>query len=295
MTAKLVFDVWGCRGSRNLVPDRSRIGNRTSSYSLHDGDLLFALDAGRGLAALGAAMRREPRFRPVRTVHLLITHAHLDHWEGLKDVDWLWERENGLEVTVHGTAEALGAVRGGFEPPAYVALERLAMGTVKRLSFVERRSGDVTTAGRWEVRTFPLYHYSGGGDEKRHLSTVGYRLEASGGPTVAYLSDHEPTGQTAAAEADATAGADLLLYDAHFPDRADHAFGHGSQEHAADVARRHPDAVVLAGHLGPTLTDAAIRDAFRRHGKGLRNFQLAREGRSWVFDARTRRFEPGGR
>jgi len=65
------FDVWGCRGSRNFVPSRSKIANLTACYSVLVGRDLFVLDAGRGLAALGHALRTQKRFHEVSRVVLL--------------------------------------------------------------------------------------------------------------------------------------------------------------------------------------------------------------------------------
>ena len=138
---RIAFDVWGCRGSRNLAPTRSKIGNRTSCYSLCLEREVLVFDAGRGLAALGYAMRHEARFARTARVHVLVTHAHMDHWEGLKDVEWFWRRDNGLEVYLYGTEEALQTIARGFEPPAYVPLELLAQGTVKSITRVPLDSG----------------------------------------------------------------------------------------------------------------------------------------------------------
>src|SRR4030095_9600094 len=89
------FDVWGCRGSRSLIPHYSTVGNYTSCYSVLYGRELFVLDGGRGLAALGQALFETKRFSKVRRVHLLLSHAHMDHWEGIKDAEWFWSRRNG--------------------------------------------------------------------------------------------------------------------------------------------------------------------------------------------------------
>jgi len=287
------FDVWGCRGSRNLVPIRSEIGNRTSCYSLlvpGASPTLFVLDAGRGLAALGYAMLVEARFAGVRTVHVLVTHAHIDHWEGLKDVDWFWQRGNRLDVTLHGTNEALDAIRAAFEPPSYVALEKLAEGTVHSLRFVERTAGSTWHEGGVSLSTFALNHYSGSGDAKRFLDTVGFRLEIAGGPVLAYLSDHEPTEKTAESERVVATGANLILYDCHYLETKDHAFGHGSQEYGAAIAGLYPEAAVFAGHLSPNLSDQAIRDANARYREVSPNFHLAIEGETFTWDPESRRF-----
>lgn len=291
----VAFDVWGCRGSRNFSPPRSSIANLTSCYSLLRGRDLMVFDAGRGLSALGHALRAQPRFAAVRRVHVLVTHAHMDHWEGLKDVEWFWRRGNALEVAIYGSREALDTLRRGFEPPSYVPLELLAQGTLRRLRFVTLEAGQRRALGGWTLRTFKLYHYSGNDDDKRLLDALGYRLSRPGGPSVAYISDHEPGAHTVALEAELTRGAHLALYDAHFPDVRSHMHGHGSQEHAAGVARARPGTLVLAGHHGPLFTDAELRGSHRRFGRGLRNFELAVEGRTYVWDAAQAGFTRGRR
>lgn len=280
------FDVWGCRGSRNLVPRRSRIGNNTSCYSVLDGSDLFVFDAGRGLAALSHALRAQPRFGAVERVHVLVTHAHTDHWEGLKDADWFWQRRNGLRVRLYGTSEALDGIATGYGHPLYVPLDLLAMGTVERLEYTTLAGGQTRTIGGAKLRTAPLNHYSGQGAGRRFLDTLGFRLTLPGGPTVAYLSDHEPNESTARVEERLLEGTHLAVYDSHFPDIAQQTHGHGSQEHSARMARRHPGLLVLAGHHAPSLSDDQIRAAARRHGRGLKNFHVAVEGRTYAWNAR---------
>jgi len=295
MKPRIYFDVWGSRGSRNLVPPFSRIGNRTSCYSLLRGPDLLVLDAGLGLAALAHAMAAEKRFRGVRSVHVLVSHAHMDHWEGLKDAEWFWSRNNRLDVTLHGTDQALKAIRSGYAHPLYVPLERLAEGKLRRLRSRSLKAGARLRLGPWSLETCALNHYSGAGRRRLFLSTVGYRISANGGPAVAYLSDHEPTSATRETERRMTRDGHLVVLDAHFPDIAHHAFGHGSQEHAARVARESPGALVLAGHHGPVRSDAEIEASRRKHGRGLRNLELAVEGRTYLWDAARSAFARTGR
>lgn len=287
---RIAFDVWGCRGSRNLAPARSKIGNRTSCYSLCLERDVLVFDAGRGLAALGYAMRHESRFSGIGRVHVFVTHAHMDHWEGLKDVEWFWRRNNGLEVRLYGTAEALQTIARGFEPPAYVPLELLAQGTVKSITRVQLEAGQRFRVAGGEMRTFTLNHYSGSAGTRRDIDTVGFRFARPGGPVVAYLSDHEPTAVTWDAERAALAGAHLAVYDAHFPDLASQMHGHGSQEHAAHVARAHPGTLILAGHHGPLFEDTELRASFRRVAGRLSNCRLAIEGAR--YDWGRKRFIP---
>lgn len=279
------FDVWGCRGSKSFIPPRSRIGNYTSCYSLHDGSDLFVFDAGLGLASLSYEIHRQRRFGVVKRIFVLITHAHLDHWEGLKDADWFWERDNGLEVRIIGLDEAINAIKRGYEHPSFVDLDLLARFTVAQLDFISFSFGDVLDLGEWRLENVALNHYSGTPEDKSVVQTSGYRLSRAGGPVVCYISDHEPSPATAEAEQSLTRDAHMVLYDSHFPTIAEQRFGHGSQEHSANVAKGAPSLLVVAGHHGPMYSDVDVEKTFRRLSKGLENFALAVEGRGFVWDA----------
>lgn len=272
------FEVWGARGSRNLTPPTSKIANYTSCYSLKAGDDLFVFDGGRGLGVLSHAVSSKQRFRTVKRIHLFLSHAHMDHWEGLKDAGWFWQARNGLKLAIHGSSETIETVQRGYGHPAYVPLELLASSTLRDLTFTTWKAGESRVLRGFRLRTFALNHYSGMGDDKQHLSTLGYRVRSREGFSLAYLCDHEPTIETEAIEARMLKDANVAIVDAHFPDRAQHAFGHGSQEHAAALARRFPKTLILAGHHGPTASDAAIRRAHRQHGKSAQNFAIAAEG-----------------
>ncbi len=209
----------------------------------------------------------------------------MDHWEGLKDADWFWRRDNGLHLELLAPDEALAAIERAYDHPSYVPLERLAMGNLASFSVSPVEIGRARSFGDWKIEAFRLNHYSGGGDHKHFLSTAGYRFELSDGPAVAYLSDHEPTSETASIEAAMGRGAHLLVYDSSFPEIKNHAYGHGSLEYSSIVARAHPELLVLATHHGPNSTDPLIRETYRRFGKELPNLRLAVEGEAWVWDA----------
>ncbi len=281
MNESIDFDVWGCRGSRSLIPPRSRFGNNTSCYSLLDDEDLVILDGGRGLGALGHAMIGDGRFQGVRRIHVLVSHSHLDHWEGLKDAEWFWEPNGRLDFSLYAPPQALAAIRQGYQHPSYVPLETLAQGKLDSIQVHPLRLEGALTVGGWSVETFPLNHYSGSGAGRQMLDAFGFLLGRSGGPAVAYLCDHEPTEETRNMEDRVLSRAHLAVVDAHFESIRQHAFGHGSVEHAAGVARRHTGVTVIAAHHGPTFTDAGILAASREHANGLENFHLAAEGSTY--------------
>ena len=286
-------DIWGARGSRSVTPPTSAIANYTSCYSVRSGDTVFVFDGGRGLGVFSRAMQRERRFTGVESIQLLLSHSHMDHWEGLKDADWFWKRGDVGRLWIWGSDEAQRAVTQGYAHPSYVPLAMLSMHKLDDLQFRSLKAGDRRRVRGWQFGCFPLNHYSGMGREKKHLSALGFRLRTPQGAVISYLCDHEPTEETERLEHRLVHGANLAVVDAHFPNREDQAFGHGSIEHAASLARRYPETVILSAHHGPMMEDRLLRASFARHGGGLRNFHLAVEGERWRWSAAARRFRRG--
>lgn len=282
------FQIWGSRGSRNGVC--SKIGTHTSCYSLAVGEDLYIFDAGSGLLELSSVQAKDPRLSRIRRVHLLVSHAHWDHWEGLKDAEWLWRKGNGIEFTIFAPKEALESIAKTFEPPSFVKLEILALGTVKSLSFVELQDGKEVELPSATLRTLPLNHYSGIAPNTRTVCTLGYRLAVDNGPTVVYLCDHEPAAETVEMEDGALTDADLAIVDASYGDISEHAFGHGSIEATAVLSRRFPKMRVLAAHHGALREDHVLEEAMQRHGADLPQFTLAVEGTTEHWDAEQKRF-----
>jgi len=159
------------------------------------------------------------------------------------------------------------------------------------LTPVDTPLGEKRRIDGFTLETFPLHHYSGGPRSRNYLDTLGYRLTAPGGPGIAYISDHEPVRRTRALEDGILKGSQLTVYDAHFPEIREHRYGHGSQEHASHMARSHPGTLVLAGHIGPMLSDDEVFATHRRHSKGLPNFRLALEGVRYRWNAAEGRFD----
>ncbi len=283
------FQIWGARGSRNTVG--SSIGNHTSCYSLAVGEHLFVFDAGSGLLPLSAALTTDSRLQAVRHIHIFVSHAHWDHWEGIKDADWMWRKGSGLSLTITAPKQAIDTMRACCSPPSFVDLNVLAMGCLDRLSFEEIELGAKLDLPGVAVDTLLLNHYSGLGDSRCDLPTFGYRLRVHDGPTLLYLCDHEPTPDTRAMEDDALSTADLAILDASYGDVSEHAFGHGSMESSAMLARRFPSVHVFAGHHGPMRSDADIQEAAQCHASDIPRFTIAVEGMAKDWDQRAASFD----
>jgi phosphoribosyl 1,2-cyclic phosphodiesterase len=271
--------IWGCRGS---VPtpgtETVRYGGNTSCVEvmLADGAVLV-LDAGTGIRPLG----KELLERGVRQLHLLLTHLHLDHLEGLRFFGPLWDA--GVRVDIWGPSSPVTSLRDrisrSFSPPLFpLDLRDVPAGIV--FHDVPR---EPWSFGGVTLSTALVVHPG---------STVGYRLETSSA-SFAYLPDHEPAlvGGVADKSLDWISGGalaedvDLLLHDAqYFEDEYEQHIGWGHSSVADAVA--YADAVgagrLLLFHHEPLHDDAALdrlearaRELAGRNGDGP---TLAREG-----------------
>ena len=201
--------IWGCRGSvPSPGPTTVVCGGNTScvEISLDDGTVLV-LDAGTGIRDLGDDLIE----RGVRRIHLLLTHLHLDHVEGLRFFAPLFDPKVTLDVW--GPPSTVGSLEDSiartFSPPLFP----IDLGVVPaQVAFHDapRQSWKLESA----LVTAALVVHPG--------PTLGYRIEADGS-SVAYLPDHEPalTGIeerpsdwiSGAAIAE---GVDVLLHDAQY-------------------------------------------------------------------------------
>jgi phosphoribosyl 1,2-cyclic phosphodiesterase len=210
------------------------------------------LDAGTGIRELGAALSGR-----CRKVHILLTHLHLDHIQGLMFFAPLFDPE--VDVTVWGPPSAGRPLR-----------ERLARYISSPLSPIEIR--DLPAVVTFEDATRPPWRI--GGIEVRaslvaHRGpTLGYRLTAET-TSLCYLPDHEPglgedlrTADPAWISGHALArGASLLIHDCQYTDAeypARRGWGHSSVSDALTFAQRSGCAHTLLFHHDPGHDDARL-------------------------------------
>jgi phosphoribosyl 1,2-cyclic phosphodiesterase len=276
--------LWGVRGSIPVPgPAVAGFGGNTSCVGVTTagGDELI-LDAGSGIRELGMALSGR-----CRHVHVLLTHLHLDHIQGLMFFAPLFDPT--VQVTVWGPPAAGRGLRERLaryisnplwpveirELPARVNYED-APSSPWRIGDVEVRAGLVAHRG----------------------PTLGYRLTGDAG-SLCYLPDHEPgLGQDLVHSKPAwisghalAAGASLLIHDSQYADTeypAKRGWGHSSMSDALAFAHRADAATTVLFHHDPAHDDPRLEalgeDAaseWTRHEQGG-DLEMAREGR--VFD-----------
>ena len=246
--------LWGVRGSVPVPgPETADFGGNTSCVQVTtDGGDEVILDAGTGIRALGHAISRESK-----RLHVLLTHLHLDHIQGLMFFAPFFDPET--ELTVWGPPSSGEALR-----------TRLARYISNPLSPIEIRDlpAKVTFADApaepWsidgvEVEAALVAHRG---------PTLGYRVTENG-TSLCYLPDHEPAlGQNLETSPPGwisghvlARDASLLIHDGQYDDAEydeHHGWGHSAVPDALAFARRAEAGRTLLFHHDPEHDDEKL-------------------------------------
>jgi phosphoribosyl 1,2-cyclic phosphodiesterase len=290
---------FGTRGSIATPGPRTlRYGGNTSCVEVRSSSgTLVILDMGTGAAVLGRELMA--RGGPL-SGHILISHTHWDHIQGLPFFAPLSIPGNEWDIYApRGFGQTLRQTLAGQMQSTYfpVGLEQLGA-TIRYHDLVEGqlRIGDIGVTSRY------LNHPA---------LTLGYRLEADG-VAVVYACDHEPHSRALAAGADDItgedrrhaeflAGADLVIHDAQYI-ASEYSkkvgWGHSTVEYAVAVARYAKAGQLALTHHDPLRDDTAIDDlvlslrADRLNGANLHLFAAA-EGDELKLSSRSFIATPG--
>ncbi len=248
--------VWGARGSIPCPgPDTVRYGGNTScvQVTLADGAHLV-LDAGTGIRNLKLPSDDDDHHGEPRQIHILLSHLHLDHIQGLMFFEPLFHPES--EITIWGPSM-----------PGKTLRHRIARYLSAPLTPVELRE----VPAKLEFRDCPPEEWEIGSATVRaefvsHRGpTLGYTI-AEPGATFCYLPDHEPAliGKLDELDTPWISGyalardADLLLHDCQYTDAeypSHFGWGHSSVSDALTFARRTGAKRTLLTHHDPDHTD----------------------------------------
>jgi CheY-like chemotaxis protein/phosphoribosyl 1,2-cyclic phosphodiesterase len=266
----LLVRFWGTRGSlAKPGPTTLRYGGNTSCVEVRTEDgTLFVLDCGTGVHNLGLMLARE---YPVKG-HLMITHTHWDHIQGLPFFGPLFVPGNEWDIYApQGPGQRLEETLAGQMQYTYFPVTLAALGaTIRYHDLIEQR----LDIGSVRVSTHYLNHPA---------LTLAYRIEA-GGVTVVYVTDHEPHAQHQALASDSVpgappihredqrhveffAGADLLIHDsqytaAEYPQKV--GWGHSTVEYVVDMALAGRVKRTALFHHDPLRSDDALDELVQR-------------------------------
>jgi phosphoribosyl 1,2-cyclic phosphodiesterase len=277
---KLSF--WGVRGSTPTVdPATWRYGGNTPCLELTAPDgTQFILDCGTGLRVLGsrwtapaagviASGVRNPE------THILVTHYHWDHIQGVPFFAPLYSENNAFHFysfrSKHLGRDSLKQVFETQMATPYFPVNMSAMTAKKK--FMEVSGGDSFTIGENKITARYINHPQG---------CLGYRIETPGG-TVVYATDNEPGNPQLDHELrELAAGADIFINDAQYtPEQlasTRQGWGHSSWREGVKVAREAGAKTLVLFHHDPDATDRMVDGLLRQAREEFDSVFAASEG-----------------
>ena len=246
--------VWGARGSiPSPGPETIRYGGNTScvQVTMSDGHHLV-LDAGTGIRNLGTLLDE-----PGAHIHILLTHLHLDHIQGLLFFSPLFRRQ--AHVTIWGPAAPGGTLQERISRYLSAPLTPVEVRELPcELDFLD------CPATEWDIGPARIR-----AEAVNHRGpTLGFSITDSG-RSVCYIPDHEPAlaGPVGKLEPQwisgysLAQGADLLIHDCQYTDGeyASHVgWGHSALDDALNFARRADAGRTLLFHHDPYHSDEQL-------------------------------------
>jgi phosphoribosyl 1,2-cyclic phosphodiesterase len=268
-------------GTRGSVPtpglDSARYGGNTSCVhvQLSDGTHVI-LDAGTGIRNVHLNGTDAP-------IHVLLTHLHMDHIQGLLFFAPLFRA--GAEITIWGPSA--GAIPLRNRIGRYMSAPLTPVEIRELPSHLEFRNCPV---GEWRLGSARI-----NAEAVIHRGpTLGYRIEDADA-TLCYLPDHEPAlvGPLAEIGDEWLSGytlarnADVLIHDAQYTDEEyprHGGWGHSATSHVVEFAARCGAARTVFFHHDPSHTDAQLdrvlddgRERWAERGRDPATLDVAKE------------------
>jgi phosphoribosyl 1,2-cyclic phosphodiesterase/CheY-like chemotaxis protein len=251
---------WGTRGSiAKPGPSTARYGGNTSCIEVHSATgTLVVLDCGTGAHPLGhKLMSAGPKGM---RGHILISHTHWDHIQGLPFFAPLFVPGNEWNIYgPKGLGQSLREALAGQMQYTYFPITLDQFGATIHYHDLVEGTLEIDDV---QVSTYYLNHPA---------LTLGYRLEIDGA-TVVYSCDHEPYSRTLASGrgeitgqdrryAGFLKGADLLVHDAQYTAEeypAKIGWGHSTAEYAVRIGQHAEVKKIALTHHDPLRDDDSI-------------------------------------
>jgi phosphoribosyl 1,2-cyclic phosphodiesterase len=225
---------------------------------------------------------------PPAVLHLLLTHLHMDHLQGLGFFRPLFRP--GAEIHIWGPASPVKSLADRIATYMSPPLFPVRLSDLPSTITFHDASEEPITIGSATVRAGEVAHQG---------PTVGYRID-EGSRSLAYVPDHEPAlgidlddlDPSWISGNDVARGVDVLFHDAQYGDHEypNHVgWGHSAMAHVRAFAQKAGVRTTVLFHHDPYHTDdeleALLAVAHEQWGTTRDEVCLAHEGMTVTLDA----------
>lgn len=260
---------WGVRGTAPTpTPRHLGYGGNTTCLEVRSGDGIIMIDAGTGARQLGGYLQNEFNGANLE-LHVLMTHFHWDHIQGLPHFAPLYSPLNKIVFHSCRPPEQTKEILEGQMSDPYYPIGFHYPPAQK--DFVDIYKAPFRKFGI-SAHPFPLHHPQG---------ATGYRIESEG-KVITHASDLEHGDE----KLDKTLrefaqGADVLIYDAQYTPSeyvSSRGRGHSTWLEAARVARDSNVSRLILFHHDPNHDDGCMTEILKEARRHFENTDVAKEG-----------------
>jgi len=268
---KFEVKFWGTRGTLPAPGKQfSKAGGNTNCTEVTCGDHTIVIDAGTGIRELGSRLVSSTK---KQRTHLLLTHAHYDHVEGIPFFAPFFTKGEKLDVycgKLDGSSCTEETVKNLMRRPYFPVSPEVFTADV---NFINVKTGETFDfSDNLKVSTIPLNHPGG---------ATGYRIDYEG-KSFACITDTEHTpGHPDEVILEMIDGVDMFIYDCSLTDQElpDFAgYGHSTYEEGIRLAKLAKAGSIYAFHHMPFRTDQELDMIEKKLQTDQVNFKIAREG-----------------
>lgn len=267
------FDVtfWGTRGTLPAPgPQFAKAGGNTNCIEVRCGGQTIVIDAGTGIRELGSRLAAE---QPDQQVHMLLTHAHYDHVEGVPFFAPFFMQGKKIDIysgELDGSSGTKDTVLNLMRRPYFPVGPAVFTADV---SYKDIKAGDRFDLPEGvKVTTAELNHPGG---------ATAYRIDFQGRSFACITDTEHVPGKHDENVLELIDNVDLFIYDCsltdeEYPDFA--GYGHSTYEEALRLQKIANAGAVAAFHHMPFRVDTEL-DAIERMLKEQNSKnRIAREG-----------------
>jgi len=261
---------WGTRGSIS-TPGRAteKYGGNTPCVAVRCGDAWIILDAGTGIRNLGIELASERSRSSLNSaLHLLLSHTHWDHIQGLPFFDPLYM--DGMRLAIYGSPSKRGLLEEVLRGQMDFDYFPVQMSSLSAELTIQEMNQSTLEIGPFIVDWEEQIHHPGG--------SVRYGIR-HGGTRVVYASDVELNkfflpGATPEQLADQRAyfdfirGADLLIADGQYTAEeypSAKGYGHTTIPLLIEIAYEAEVKQLAVYHHNPPHSDSALDALWQKY------------------------------